>query len=497
MSQDDDDSASLFSYYPRPDQPERFDQQSGFYNAKDDGVSFLIGGNGAGTSETAVAKLAKFVLYDQPPPRKDTPFWIIAESYEQVCKAIWKEKLFGHGHIPQIEIDWERIRWYKPKNGWPFEVPLRPWPGRPGRNWSLCFKSYKQGRGQMQAEAIGGFMFSEQFPWGLLEEVLRGCREYNFPGSKFCEFTPVDPALSADLEELIDEDRLPPGWNVYRANTRCAMEAGHVTESWYNEFFGLISPEMRAVREIGAFASFEGAVYQRFNPAVHLAGTAVDEFPDDWFAPGCQHRRAIDWGAGPDNAFVCLWGYKNGWGQWTIYDEYWSTDQNFTLHDHLMAIQDRWPWPQGHPDYGTTYADPSDPGNIRISGRLSHYCPGYENMPLSAAYNSVNEGIDYVQWLLGECPTNKRPRLIIHRKNCPNLVREMKTYRWMRGSENGRNPTDARGMPLKKDDHAVDALRYLTFSDARHGGGITPEQFRKTTKPERHGIQLQQRAVRA
>jgi phage terminase large subunit-like protein len=488
MPQNPADLAYL-TFKPRPDQPERFDQQASFYRSRDPGVSFLIGGNGAGTTECAVAKLAKFVLADQPPPRADTPFWIIAETYEQVCKAIWKEKLFGHGHIPPAEVQWDRVRWYKPKDNWPFEVPLKPWPGRPGKNWSLCFKSYKQGRAQMQAESIGGFMFSEQFPWGLLEEVLRGCREYNFRGSKIAEFTPIDPMLSARLEEMLDNDWLPDGWRVYRANTRCAMEAGHVSKEWYDEFFALIPDEMRAVREIGAWASFEGAIYQSFDPQIHLVGDDFINFP-----PNCFHRRALDWGAGPNNAFVCLWGYKNGWGQWCIYDEYWSTDQNLTVHEHLQAIQDRHPWPEHNPHYGVTYADPSDPGNIRIASRLAQYCPGYDNIAIASANNSVLEGIDYVRLMLQTVPTYGQPRLLIHKQNCPNLSREMRTYRWERSSESGLNPRDARPVPLKKDDHAVDALRYLLFSEA-HKTGETVQSFeRPTSEPRDRGLLIDRRS---
>jgi phage terminase large subunit-like protein len=479
---------AYLTFKPRPDQPERYDQQESFYYSADTGVSFLIGGNGAGTSECSVAKVAKFILADCPPPRHDTPFWIIAESYQQVCDAVWKEKLFGHGHIPRSEIDWERVRWYKPNQNWPFEVPLKPWPGQPGRNWTLQFKSYKQGRAQMQAASIGGFLFVEQFPWGILEEVLRGCREYNYPGSKLCEFTPVDPMLSAPLEELIENDRLPEGWQIYRANTRCAVEAGHVSESWYNEFFGMVPMEMRQTREIGAFASFEGAIYQSFNPSIHLVGDSEIDFPI-----GCHHRRAIDWGSGPQNAFVCLWGYKNGWGQWSIYDEYWSTDQNFTINDHLMAIQDRHPWPGNNVHYGTTYADPSDPGNLRIAAKLSQYCPEYENMNITPANNRVLEGIDYVRWCLQTDPTYDRPRLLIHKHNCPNLSREMRTYRWERGSEAGLNPRDARPVPLKKDDHAVDACRYLLFSDSQKLGNVVKAYERPKVELERFGIQLQKR----
>lgn len=126
------------------------------------------------------------------------------------------------------------------------------------------------------ADSIGGFMFSEQFPWGLLEEVLRGCREYNFHGAKICEFTPVDPMLSSQLEEMIDQDKLPPGWQVFRANTEVAMEAGHVSAEWYQEFFGLISDEMADVRKIGAFGSYRGRVYPTFSK-IHLTDEPLED----------------------------------------------------------------------------------------------------------------------------------------------------------------------------------------------------------------------------
>lgn len=453
----------------------------------------------SGTTETAMAKVAKFVLSDQAPPRPDTPFWIIAETYEQVCKACWKEKLYGHGHIPRWEVDWDRVRWYKPNQNWPFEVPLRPWPGHEGRNWSLCFKSYKQGRSQMQAESIGGLCFVEQFPWGLLEEVMRGCREYEFRGNKLVEFTPVDPNLSVEIEEMVNNGELPPGWEVYRANTECALEAGHVTKSWFDQFFGMVSDEMRETRLTGAWASFKGQIYKGFNPTIHLFDGEL------FFPPNVFYRRSIDWGAGPSNAFCCLWSYRNGLGQWVVFDEYYSVDQDRTTIDHLCEISDRWPWPENNPHYGTTWADPSSPDNLRIASKLSSYAPDYTNLWISPAANAVIEGIEHVQWLLkhdrgltGSCPWHNpkqslnghaltpQPRLFIHKKNCPNLARQMRTYRWMNPQEHGINPRDARREPLKKDDHACDALRYMAFSEARYTGAVPSTKHRETD--DTHGV---------
>lgn len=488
----DDYPARLF-FEPRPDQPDRYDQQTAFCESRTRGVKLIIGGNGSGTTTTALHAVVDF-LYTTPPPRKDTPFWIISNTYEMAMGTCWVEKLHGMGLLLNDDIQWDRINWYRSNSSWPYSVPLKPYPGT-GKNWCLWFKSYEQGRQRMQAQSIGGFLFVEQFPWGLLQEVLRGCREYNLPGSKMCEFTPVDPNLSIEIEEMETNDNLPTGWEIYRANTECAMEAGNVDEAWYHEFFGTIADEMVDTRKFGKWASYEGAIYKGFNPAVHLVGDDVIDLP-----PNIHHRRGIDWGAGLENPFCCLFAYKNGLGQWYVYDEYYSNDQLKTSVDHLCEVVDMWPWPDHNPHYGTTYADPSSPDSMRIASKLSQYTDDqYDGISMQGANNSVLEGIEHVQWMLK--PTVRKvdvitgeiryePRLFIHKENCPNLARQMRTYRWKKGTEAGRNPQDARREPLKLNDHAVDACRYLVFTEAASTGSI-PSAIKREDNSRKRGIHLQ------
>ena len=55
----------IFNFVPRPDDPANFDEQHSFvYNR--DTVSFAIGGNAAGTTETSAFKCAEFLLRQQP-----------------------------------------------------------------------------------------------------------------------------------------------------------------------------------------------------------------------------------------------------------------------------------------------------------------------------------------------------------------------------------------------------------------------------------------------
>lgn len=253
----------------------------------------------------------------------------------------------------------------------------------------------------------------------------------------------------------------------------------------------MVSPEMRATRMRGAFGGYEGMIYQRFNPAIHII--SPEEAMGDMIR-GVAHSRAVDWGGGPENPFACVWGYKAGNGVWTIYDEYESNDQNLTTHDHLKEVFDRWPWPRENSLYGATYADPSDPANIRLAAKFSEYCPGYDNFNIAPARNSVYEGIEHVRYLLGVNPVIGRPLLRISR-DCKNLLRELKSYRWEKSSDSGLNPRDARPVPLKKNDHLADALRYLLFSQADRTGQ-TAEAVARDREYGRHGIQFAGRGRR-
>lgn len=464
------ENVAYLNFVPRPDDPANFDQQSSFCYSKD-AVSFLIGGNAAGTTEAAAYKTALFVLNEQEPPRPDTPFWILSNTYAQVCATCWQEKLLGHGHIPESEIDFSRISWISRAKGWPETVPLKPWRKDSPNNWRLEFKSYGQGRSALQARSIGGFWFSEQFPADVFLEVLRGCREYMFPGGQFCEFTPIDPALCIWVEELMESP--PAGWKFYRANTHSNKR--NLADGWFDQFFQSMSNEMIQTRMTGALASFEGVIYPSFNPAIHVVDSV--DFPENVY-----HFRAIDWGASAEHPFVCLWGYVDSRGAWTVYDEYWSVSQDKLLADHIAEIKQRskeWGYPDSpSPFYGSLFADPSRPDNIMAFNAAGVWC--------EPANNDVFKGIEEVRYCLRVQKPENKPRLAIH-KSCRHLIDEMRKYRWRRskkGDGNTLNPTVATPAPLKRDDDTVDALRYLLYSYKTRQGSISPTEA--TYKPKKN-----------
>lgn len=484
-----------YSFRPRPDRPEFGDEQSGFIDSTEL-VSFCVGGNGSGKTYLAAQKCAQFLLEKQAPPKLDTPFWVISNTYDQVCGSAWFQKL--REIIPAECIDHKRITWKNVSRQWPYSVPLMPWPDRPGKNWMLEFKSYEQGREMMQATAIGGAWFTEQFPWDILEEVLRGCREYMYPGSVFAEFTPIDPALSAPVEELYEQwsqGQTKPGmYGFYRMNTEEALKAGHVSSDWYSAFFGMVSDEMQDTRRLGAFASYEGAIYQTFDPKIHVFDhPRYKQGPregDLVFPVGVWHRRGFDWGASEEHPFVCLWAYKNAFGQYVFYDEYYSKSQTHTALDHIEAVKAQNYWGENDPYYGASYGDPSRPDMFRLFDRFG--------IQIQPANNAVDDGIETIRRHLKKHPgipshidgSDGAPRILIDRQNCPNLVRTLRTYRWEKSSGKGLNPKAARPKPLKMDDDCPDAARYLIHTDSAFDLKGIPTRMKTPRTPGRHGVHL-------
>ena len=439
------------SFAPRPNVSldGMVDEQEGFIDSTSF-ISMAVGGNGSGKTFCGAQKAVKF-LTETCPPKPDTPFWIIGNTYDLCIGATWKQKLSMI--LPDEWINWKRTTWLSIKKNMPLFMPLAKWPN--GNNWSIEWKSYEQGRELMQAAAIGGAWFTEQFPYEVFLEVLRGCREFAFPGSIWAEFTPIDPEKSVDIEIAYEGwlagDPEYSSWSFYRLNTEAAMRAGHVDRTWYDTFFSAVSDEMMATRKAGTFASYENAIFQAFSPRLHLVDSDEMEIP-----PSCIHKRSIDWGASEEHPFVCLWGAKDGLGRWIIYDEYWTTSQTELVDDKVKEIKRRHPW-TNDPYHRNTYGDPSRPDQFREFAS--------RGIPITSANNQVYEGIESVRKLLKVHPSLDEPMLIIFKDRCPVLARQMATYRWEKSSGRGTNPKAARPQPLKANDDSVDALRYLVHSD--------------------------------
>lgn len=447
-------------FKPRPDNKEAFDEQSAAVNSSSR-VTVILGGTGSGKTVGAAYRVAKR-LRETPPPRPRCPYWIIGETYEQVCGVCWVEKLSQF--IPESMFYSEPV-WLNRNLHWPKAVLLKhpTIPEVPG--WIIEFRSFEQGRAKLQAASIGGAWFNEQPPLDLVEEVDGRTRDYNSPID--IDFTP----LKADAAWPKRYRKPPPDWKFYHLNTELNTA---LAEGWAENYLASIPSDYRETRRIGLFAALQGAVFKEFAYDTHV----VEPFtiPDDAF-----RVRGIDFGyVAP---FVCVWwarlprtvplsdGRLAREGTWVCYREYYRSGAMFDVHAKAISQE---PWePRGVDPrhYGATAADHD------AEGRAYLLKAGIATSAADKTEGSIERGLYAMKKLMLGGDSLYAPGLLIF-NSCDTLIDEITGYRYPEGTDT----KDPKELPLKKDDHGIDASRYCLVKGLEDRGEF-PREALKVASP--------------
>ena len=188
----------------------------------------------------------------------------------------------------------------------------------------------------------------------------------------------------------------------------------------------------------GSWDAFEGQIYPDFEPSVHM----VNDFNPD---PSWRRFIAIDHGR--TNPTAVLWGAVDNDDKIWIYREHYEAGQD--ADDHCRSIKAY----QGEGRYETYVIDPSTGAGKKDDPETIGNRYRQMNIPVVGANNDVQGGIDKVTEYI------KRNKIFITR-SCENLRRELVNYQWEQPSAS-KMDLNSPEKPLKKDDHAVDSLRYL------------------------------------
>jgi phage terminase large subunit len=210
-------------------------------------------------------------------------------------------------------------------------------------------------------------------------------------------------------------------------------------------------PDVQKAWVEGEWYVFKGQAFKVFRRERHII--APQEIPAHW-----RRYRGIDWGkAAP---FVCLWGALDpDSGRWIVYREIAESD----LEDREQAktIVDMTP---PNERIIITYADPSIWTEKQKGVASTAVIYSQNGLPCTEASNARLDGKRRIDRLLVDLPDG-RPGLLIF-ETCMYLVRTLPSLVYDR--------TQIEDVNTKGEDHAYDALRYLT----------TPASDRKpTTKP--------------
>lgn len=199
----------------------------------------------------------------------------------------------------------------------------------------------------------------------------------------------------------------------------------------------------------GQWVLAEGAVYDFFDESIHII--PMPPAPADYYLVG------IDYGTTNPCAFTLI-GYNGGSypNMWLEKEYYYDSKIHLRQKSDYEYVRDFVDFIEGFP-IKLIYVDPS-----AASLKQEMIRAGIRN--IVDATNDVLPGIRFVGQLL----TNGTFKVC---QCCTNTIKEFATYLWdSKASERG---FDA---PIKRNDHAVDSLRYTLFSHffKRMGGeGMT------------------------
>ncbi len=294
-----------------------------------------------------------------------------------------------------------------------------------GKDSKLGFKTYEQGRRSFEGEAKDFIWCDEEPPLDVYTEML-----YRLLTTKGLTWTTFTPLLG--MSEMVTQF-LEVESEVSR-NSKYVVQAGwkdvpHLDAEEKRKLVANTPPYQIKARTEGEPALGVGAIYPIDESDITVPYRAI---PEDWPR---AYGMDVGW-----NRTAVVWGAKDpGSGVIFLYSEHYQGQGEPA--SHAQAILGRGPWIPG-------VIDPACLGSSQIDGRTLMQLYSKLGLHLSPAENAVEAGITEVWNLL----VSGRLKVM---ESLPNWFREFRKYhRDDKGS----------GKIVKRDDHLMDATRYLVIS---------------------------------
>ncbi|MGI6701021.1 MAG: terminase large subunit domain-containing protein [Christensenellales bacterium] len=395
---------------------------------------WVFGGNRSGKTECGAVETVWTVrgIHPYRPNKRDASGWVVSVSYE-VQREVAQKKILKYLN-PEWIVD---IVMQSGKKGAPgygvidYIVVKNVFGGES----TIGFKSIDQGREKFQGASLDFVWFDEEPPKDIYEECRM--RVMDRQGDIFGTMTPLK-----GLTFIYDEIYL---------NSSANPEIWHITMEWADNPY-LSGSEIQLLsdtlpkdsvesRRYGRFSEAEGLVYKEFCPETHV----IDPFdvPREWY-----DNISID--PGLNNPLSCHFYAVDYDGVIYVIAEHYEKEKDISYHSEaIKRIADSLNWHRDGKGRLCALID-SAASQRTLASMKSVSELLYDNGIIvnSKVNKDIFSGINRVKALFAERP----PGIYIFR-NCVNLIRELKSYWWGKGDT-----------PIKKDDHALDELRYYVMS---------------------------------
>lgn len=317
---------------------------------------------------------------------------------------------------------------------------------------SMEFMTYEQDVDKFGGTSRHFVWMDEEPPLDIFEECLT--RLIDTDGDWYITMTPLEE-MSWTYNTLY-----LPGLNgkididIVAADT---YENPHIKQEAFERLTVTMSDESKLTRKSGTYISHTGLIYgESFK---HSRNVCPDIVPTDrWpilLSADWSHFQMMDHGY--TNYTAILFAAYNADGKIIIYDEIY---QNKMLVSELAEL-----WKQRRTALGITtqysVGDPAIKAKDPIKGSSIQSEYGKYGIYIALGNNDVQSGIALVQRMF-------REQQLIITSRCGNLLNELSQYRWDRHLTKARDRKNNKEVPVKKNDHAMDALRYGIMSRPKH-----------------------------
>jgi PBSX family phage terminase large subunit len=209
----------------------------------------------------------------------------------------------------------------------------------------------------------------------------------------------------------------------------------HIPPEELDEAKNQMTEDRFAQEYMADFRKTEGLVFKEFNRDYHTY--TEDILPGQKTPAMFDTFIAIDFGFTNPAAILKI-GKDSDSNFWILEEFYKPQHTNTQLIEVAKSFKGRY-----------VYADPAEPDRIEEFKRAGLYI-----RDVKKTKDSIKNGIDKIRELF------KQQRIKIHR-SCKNLIWELETYSY----PDRRPDHNEEELPIKENDHAVDALRYAIMTN--------------------------------
>ncbi len=393
---------------------------------------WVFGGNRSGKTECGAVEAVYMArgIHPYRPNRKDVFGWVVSLSRE-VQRDVAQSKVLKYlpkSWIADVVMSSGRKDDYE--NGVIDQIKIK---NVFGGLSTIGFKSCDQGREKFQGSSLDFVWFDEEPP----EDVYRECkmRVLDKKGDIFGTMTPLKGLTFVYDEIYLNSANSDEVWCEFiEWADNPFLDKDEIEE------FSLTLPENELEsRKFGRFRDDSGLVYTEFDENRHV----IDPFPIpfEW-----QNTLSID--PGLNNPLSCHWYCVDYDGNVFVVAEHYEAKRDIDYHaEAIKRISDEIGWRRGYD--GRIYSLIDSAANQKTLASVKSVTELFYERGIAVNPNvdkNLFSGIAKVKEYF------KTDKIFIFR-SCVNLIRELKSYRWGDGD-----------VPIKRDDHCLDELRYFIAS---------------------------------